>query len=948
MKYIRITSILLLIAVLIGTTIGTVSAQPVNIYETTTTQIITSGVTLENTVRFTYEGWLNINVLRVDLTDPYIEVDTMTDSESIRKLSTVRSLAQAKGAIAAVNGSFFSWSGQSSYGEYSGLAVESGDLLSSSSDFNKYGNSLATMSIDKVNEVLFKYWQVDISLTAPNGNVSPVGRYNKPINGNQDFTVIDRKWKTTSIGVSASYPDIIEMVVDDGKVVEIRQNQPAVEIPVNGYVVVANSNTGKFLLNNFAPGDPVKLDIKTTPDWQNMKMAVTGGAMLVMDGQIPQKFSHEVTGRQPRTAIGSTKNGKELILVTVDGRQNNSIGMTMTELAQLMKELGAYNAINMDGGESTTMVARAPGSNKIEVKNTLAGGYERSIATAVGIFSIAPPGPLEGLIIEAEDTNIFVNTSRVLTVKGYDRYFNPVEIDPEDIDWSVSGVKGKFDENIFYPTTVGEGKIKASIGKATGELSISSLSSPVELELNTKSLKLVKGQSQAFSVSGKNKNGYHAKVDPEDVKWSLNGNVGTLKGNIFTATNDGTGYISASVGDTHAYCTISVASDTKTVIDNFEKENGEFLSYPSSVEGSYSLSSKQKHGGELSGRLTYDFGETEGSRAAYMVYSNDGLPLKKEFSRLGLWVYNDHANTNWLRAEIRDANGSKHLLDLTRDLSWTGWNYVETSISDSIPKPAYLTRIYAVQVNPVADSGTLYFDDLTGITLASSYPTVDLSKLPKDTKPVDEANRSTTYTAAENSFRFAVFSQNNKTNNLLEKIILRHLTQKLNSYLDVSAMLGDATKEAAANIKIPVVTAYEGYKYTDVKSSRFIQLDTDKLGLRATKPEQWTWFLNSLDTFKGNNVFIFLDNPPASFSDKLEAKLFQDILTKYRQRTGKNVWVFYKSSENSSYMERGIKYITVAGFDVNGLKPDTTDMAKYILVTVQDSDVTFQFKPIVD
>jgi hypothetical protein len=947
MKYIRkVVSVFLMAAVLLTMTIGTVSGQPIKIYETNSKQTITSGVTLENIVRFTYDGWLNINVLRVDLTNPYIKMDTLVDSESIRKLSTVKSLAQSKGAVAAVNGSFFSWSAQSGYGDFSGLAVESGNIMSLSSDFNRYGDSLATMSVNDLNEVFFKYWRADITLVAPNGNISPVGRYNKPVNGNHDFTVLDRKWGASSVGVSAAYTDIMEMVVDNGKVVEIRQNQPAVQIPVNGYVVVANNTTGQFLLNNFTPGDPVELDIKTTPDWQSMKMAVSGGAILLADGQMPQKFTHEVAGRHPRTAVGSTSDGKQLMLVTVDGRQNNSIGMTMQELAQLMKELGAYNAMNFDGGDSTTMVARTPGSNNIEVKNTLPGGYQRSISTAVGVFSIAPPGPLEGLIINTEDTNMFVNTSRAFSVKGYDRYFNPVEVKPEDVHWSVSGVQGSFSGNVFHPGTVGEGKIRATVGNATGELAISSLSTPVQLVLNEQSLKLSRGQSKTFTVTGKNKNGYHARINPEDVKWSLNGNIGSLNANVFTAAGQGTGYIGASVGTTHAYCTVSIASSTSTVKDNFEKENGTFLVYPDTVEGSYALSSKQKHSGSYSGKLTYNFIDTEGSRAAYMLYANGGLPLEQGYSRLGLWVYNDHPNTSWLRAEIYDSNGGKHMVDLSRTLDWTGWKYVEASL-DGISMPAKLTRLYVVQTNPITDSGAVYFDDLAGVT-PSSYPPVDLGKIPQDTQFLDEANKSTTYKKTEDSFRFAVFGQASQPKNPLEKLLFRQLSEKVNSYLDACALIGSGTRETAGTVKTPVVTAYEGYKYTDIKNSRFIQLDTGKLGLRASKPEQWGWFLDKLNSFKGSNVFIFLDNPPSSFSDNLEAKLFQDVLTKYKQESRKNVWVFYKGSKNGSYMEKGIKYITTAGFDAGGLKPDTTDLAKYILITVQESGVTFEFKPIVD
>jgi exopolysaccharide biosynthesis protein len=69
------------------------------------------------------------------------------------------------------------------------------------------------------------------------------------------------------------------------------------------------------------------------------------------------------TGRHPRTAAGVARGGKRLILVVVDGRQKPySDGMTLRELANLMLALGARDALNLDGGGSTTMVYADPDS----------------------------------------------------------------------------------------------------------------------------------------------------------------------------------------------------------------------------------------------------------------------------------------------------------------------------------------------------------------------------------------------------------------------------------------------------------------------------------------------------------------------------------------------------------------------------------------------------------
>ena len=201
-----------------------------------------------------------------------------------------------------------------------------------------------------------------------------------------------------------------------------------------------------------------------------------------------------------RTAVGTTQDGKQLLLVTVDGRQNSSIGMTQMEIAEYMLGLGAYNALNLDGGGSTTMVTRKPGTTQLEVVNSPSDGISRGVSTGIGIFSSAPASPLAGLIIDTDDQNVFVNTSRTFSVRGYDEFNNPVEVTPESVNWTATGVKGSFTGNIFYPKAVGEAKITATVGNIKASSSISSQSSPAQITLSRKYYKIT-GRTNFFTNS---------------------------------------------------------------------------------------------------------------------------------------------------------------------------------------------------------------------------------------------------------------------------------------------------------------------------------------------------------------------------------------------------------------------------------------------------------------
>lgn len=942
-------------------------AQDTNIiYEKIDKQIITQGVTLENIVRFTTDGWYNLHVATVDLTNKYISIDTLTNTESIGKTASVKKLAEQRNAVAAVNTSFFTSTG-SGRGFPVGAIVQSSDILCAYSGFNRYNDVMASISLTDLNKVIVDYWKVQMSLTSQSGASVDVEQYNV---GNKNFydkiNVFDQKWGKTAIGASEAMPDIFQMVVENGIVTQFLDAQPAAEIPADGFVVVTRADGAKLLQQNFAIGDTVKLNIESTPDWNSLKMSFSGSSMLVKDGFIPETFSFtasDVMVKSPKTAVGISKDGKTLYLVTVDGRQTASIGMSQKEMAQFMKSIGAYNAINMDGGGSTTMVARPMGKKNVEILNKPSDGSARNVSVGIGVFTSAPKAQLAGLIVETADRYIFTNATRSFTVKGYDEFNNPIDVDPESIKWSVSGVKGSFEGNVFKPTTFGEGKITASVGNIKGSLDISVLSRPSVIKLSDDNIKLSVGQTKRFSIKGINPRGYTATIEPADLTWKVSSDIGTFEDGVFTATKRGAGYIDVSFGDTHAYCSVSVSSPSATVVDKFEKINGTFQSYPETVAGRYEISSDQKVSGKSSGMLYYDFTtNTDVTRAAYLALKDGGYTLKEGTTRIGLHVYNDHENPGWLRAEIRDANGKLQIVDLSKTMDWTGWKYLETSV-ESIKMPAKLVRIYNVLVNPVAgeqlaDAGYLYFDDLT-IT-GNNYPSTDDLEIPENTQFVDEANKEVRISkVTEENFRFGVMAQSYEPESDVEKKLVKQFGNKVTKYLELGAIVGSGSHESITSLikNTPVVATHTvdlkstkevDYKYsvTDFKNSRFIKLDTRKKGLRLSDPTQWNQFINDLNSFTGKNVFIFMENSPDTFTDKLEMNLFKETISNYRLNSLKNVCVFYSGKKNECHMEKGVRYFETAGYNVEGLEPGKDKAAQYVLVTVKGNTINYVYKPI--
>jgi len=91
--------------------------------------------------------------------------------------------------------------------------------------------------------------------------------------------------------------------------------------------------------------------------------AVTFGPFLIVNGEPMIKVGDGGWGIAPRTAIAQTKDGTILMLV-IDGRQIGSLGATLKDVQTILLEHGAYNAANLDGGSSSTLVFNGEIKNK--------------------------------------------------------------------------------------------------------------------------------------------------------------------------------------------------------------------------------------------------------------------------------------------------------------------------------------------------------------------------------------------------------------------------------------------------------------------------------------------------------------------------------------------------------------------------------------------------------
>jgi hypothetical protein len=119
--------------------------------------------------------------------------------------------------------------------------------------------------------------------------------------------------------------------------------------------------------------------------------AVGGRPVLVRDSAIAAEVdtfgSAGFRGPNPRTAAGISRDGRGLILAVIDGRTAHDAGMTLRQTAELMLALGARDAINLDGGGSTTMVIADPDSaGRLRIVNHPSDrGGERAVGDGLAV-----------------------------------------------------------------------------------------------------------------------------------------------------------------------------------------------------------------------------------------------------------------------------------------------------------------------------------------------------------------------------------------------------------------------------------------------------------------------------------------------------------------------------------------------------------------------------------
>lgn len=318
---------------------------------------------------------VRVNVLEINKNiNQSLEIKPEIASNYLNSRVKIRTIANRTGAIAAINGGYF----KPQTGVPLGALVINNEILTGPI-YNRAAigiNSDGTYSIGKTN---IKFFLQNKKMNLKIDNI------NQPRMLSTYALIYTGRWGKNSppppkYGSNA--------VIENGMITGVYKG--SVLIPNGGYVLSAPDDVIKKIKGQ----KNLVFKIEYPEAFQNSEHIISGGPFLLKDGEIYIDTNEEklnsINGRNPRTLIGYTENNS-LVLVTVDGREKYSVGMSLLEAAKYMKKLGCINAINLDGGSSSVMYL----NGKITNTPPTEGGIPISGALVVGLNQITVSNNVE-------------------------------------------------------------------------------------------------------------------------------------------------------------------------------------------------------------------------------------------------------------------------------------------------------------------------------------------------------------------------------------------------------------------------------------------------------------------------------------------------------------------------------------------------------------------------
>ena len=479
------------------------------------------------------------NVVTVDLNNPHIKINTVAGGGTYTNKATVTQMADRTNAVALVNGDFFTMQLQ---GVPLGASIIDGDMKSSPAVLT----DIWSFGIDENNTAFIDSTKFVGSITAPNGKSYPIDGLNKTFYWYQPskeysheskIQMYDSFWSSKSRGDKTAG----EVLLSEDNVVEqiVYRKNIDMKIPKGKKILQVSGGSERFVRENIKVGDKVQINTNIEPN-RNWKMMIGGHALLVENGAI-KKYTKDVTsigGIRARTAVGISKDGKTVYIVSCEGRTKRSAGLSLNELSQFMLDLGAFKAMNLDGGGSTAMAVRNLGDIKrTRVTNPERNAAERKVVNGLGVFNTTTnTGVISDVKFES-DLNTIVGEQINLKLKSaWDEFLNPIDIKDRTYTVADNSNGANILKGLDY-LSITPGKFNLALTTNKGEninkeINIADPSKYSKFSIDTKSKIIKKGMTLDINAKGEYNN-RKIKISPRVINYSFEDMTANVDPNNF-------------------------------------------------------------------------------------------------------------------------------------------------------------------------------------------------------------------------------------------------------------------------------------------------------------------------------------------------------------------------------------------------------------------------------
>lgn len=302
----------------------------------------------------------------------------------------------------------------------------------------------------------------------------------------------------------------IVAVVDD-----IVPGNGVTEIPA-GKAILWGRGSYETLLNGLSAGTEITINLQTDmrnkPGYLKDFKELMGGSnhIILKNGEMYDTSSD----RHPRTFMGFSKDKKTLFFVLADGRSGESIGTSMQESGAILKELGAWEGVNLDGGGSSVMIVNG------DIVNKPSDGNVRPVGNGNLLVSKAPASEVvEQLGFAPRSYNVLTNARFRPVIYGYNKYGLLKTKDLEGVTFTCDEAIGHIEGNEFVAADKpARGMLTAHFGDFKESVEVTIFTCATKFALDS----VVVDDTHPYMIEIVGENGvYHDNIDPRTVTWTV-------------------------------------------------------------------------------------------------------------------------------------------------------------------------------------------------------------------------------------------------------------------------------------------------------------------------------------------------------------------------------------------------------------------------------------------